>query len=126
MFINSIAHFFFEKIQLQLPFDEKAPHQFIFCLKLFLSSKLLSLFYPFLSSRWFKIKCSFINENYISPVSILISFAQFCSFIILFLHLFLVQAEERHKSNHFLSKYYILYRMKGLSRNLSLWCLLSP
>ena len=38
---------------------------------------IISLFYPFLSSRCFKIKCSFINENNISSVSILISLHHF-------------------------------------------------
>ena len=81
IFINSITHIFFEKIQYAFTIWWKSTPSIYLLLKIVSFFKIIiTFFYPFLSSRWFKIKCSFINENNISPVSILISFSPFYSF----------------------------------------------
>ena len=86
----------------------KRSHQFIFCLKLLLSSKLLTPFCQFLSFRWFKIKCTFINENNISSVSILISFAPFYSFIFYFFIYFWCKLRTNIRITFFFKILYIV------------------
>ena len=70
---------------MHLPFWCKSTPSIYLLLKIASFFKtIITYFYPFLSSRWFKIKCSFIDENNISPVSILISLAPFYSFFLYF------------------------------------------